>query len=348
MKRSWVVLTFLLVVLFSFSLVLGPTGKALSADKVTRIKIAGGRVRNSWYAFSQALSSFINKKSKWLRAETVATAGLSADIELIRQKPKEYIGMAPLSTTLQFRPGRPYAKARKPYAGGRFIANITTMTQLLMTYNPHLKSVEDLKGKRVDVGRMGAGNTPDDLAILKAYGILDNVKLLYTGFGGGAKRMIDGFCDATFLIISHTYPHQFRKGPFVEKMESRKPVYYIGFSHDILLKLCEEGHATIPVMIPAGTLDPKTQPKALWAFNDPVFLMADVHMDPKIVEEVTKIIFETPASEWAKWNPQGKGMTPEFDAACPSPEFLPPHPGAKAYYEKHGIKISNLADLLKK
>ena len=43
----------------------------------------------------------------------------------------------------------------------------------------------------------------------------------------------------------------------------------------------------MPVRIPAGALG-KNQPVELWAFNDPVYLMADAKMDPKIVEEVTK------------------------------------------------------------
>ena len=88
-------------------------------------------------------------------------------------------------------------------------------------------------------------------------------------------------------------------------METRGPIYYVGFDRDILLQLREKEFATLPAKVPAGALDPKTQPKALWAYNDPTFWIADERMDPKVVYEVTRIIWETPAEEWAKWNPMG-------------------------------------------
>ena len=160
MRRSRFVFIALLAVVVGFSLLMGPVGQAAAADTVN-IKIAGARVKDPWYAFSQALANFINKKSKWLRAESVATAGLTANLELIQNKPKEYIGLAPTSTTLHARPGHAWGEARKTYKGARFMANITTMTQLIVTFDPKIKSLKDLKGKTVHVGRKGAGNTPD-------------------------------------------------------------------------------------------------------------------------------------------------------------------------------------------
>ncbi len=344
-RRKHLMLISVMAILIALTLSIAPVVESFAAEKV-KINIAGARVKDPWYAFSQALANFINKKSDWLRAEAVATAGLTANIEMIREKPQQYIGLAPTSTTLQARPGHEWSKARKAYTGARFIANITTMTQLLVTFDPTIKSVKDLKGKTVDVGRKGAGNTPDHIAILKAYGVLDDVKLIYTGFGGGAKRMMDGFCDATFLIVNHTYPHKFSPGPLVDLLETKKPVHYVGFDHDILLRLRQEEHGTVPVRVPAGALG-KNQPEALWAFNDPVYLMADESMDPKIVREVTRVIFETPAEEWAKWHPQGEHMTTTFKTATPVPKVVPPHAGTKAYYQEKGIEMTDLADQLK-
>jgi len=334
-----------LVAFFGVSLFWAPAGPALAADTVN-IKIAGARVNDPWYAFSQALANFINKKSTWLRTEAVATSGLTANLEMIAQKPKDYIGLAPTSTTLHARPGHEWSKARKTYTGARFIANITTMTQVMVTFDPSLKGPKDLKGKTIHVSRKGAGNTPDHLAILQEWGILKDVKLVHGGFGDGANKLADGFCQATFLIIDHTYPHKFGKGRYIDELETKKPVSYISFNREMLLKLRKSEHATVPVRIPKGALGPN-QTMELWAFNDPVYLMADEKTDPKIVEEVTRVIFETPAEEWAKWHPQGEHMTTQFKTACPVPDVVPPHAGTKAYYDKKGIKMTDLADQLK-
>jgi TRAP-type uncharacterized transport system substrate-binding protein len=100
------------------------------------------------------------------------------------------------------------------------------------------------------------------------------------------------------------------------------------------------------VRVPAGALG-QNQPEALWAFNDPVYLMADESMDPKIVNEVTRVIFETPAEEWAKWHPQGEHMTTTFKTATPVPEVVPAHAGTESYYQEKGIAMTDLADQLK-
>ena len=345
MKRSGPALKLVMVVavLLSFSCL--PAFEAAAADKVD-LKIAGARVKDPWYAFSQALANFINKKSDWLRAEAVATAGLTANIELIRDKPTEYVGLAPTSTTLHARPGHDWSKARGTYDGARFVANITTMTQLLVTFDDKIKTPADLKGKTVDVGRKGAGNTPDHLAILKAWGVLDEVKLLYTGFGGGAKRMMDGFADASFIIINHTYPHKFSKGALIDRLETKKPVHFLGFDPEMLLKLRESEHGTIPVRIPKGSLG-ENQTTELWGFNDPVYLMADQRMDPKIVKEITRVIFETTAEEWSKWHPQGEHMTTQFKTATPVPKTVPAHVGTRSFYQEKNLEMTDLADQLK-
>lgn len=311
-----------------------------------QILIAGGRTTSPMYAFAQALAKFINERSTWLRAQAVSTAGLTGDVDIIKEKPKQYIGVSSFSH-IHYRPGHEWAKKRGFYTGERFIANGTPNTQLFVAYDKSIKSVRELAGKTVDVGRKGAANTPDHKAILETYGVLDKVKLVYTGYGGGAAKLKDGLVDATMLLIDHIYPDKFRKGSFVEKLETRGPIYYIGFDRNKLLALREKEFAIIPVRVPAGALDPKTQPNALWAYDDPTFFMADERMDPDVVYEVTRVIWETPASEWAKWHPTGAHMTKEFKPAMPSLKLYEAHPGAKKFYDERGIALRDMAELLK-
>jgi TRAP transporter TAXI family solute receptor len=221
------------------------------------------------------------------------------------------------------------------------------MPNAVATFDPNIKTIKDLAGKTVDVGRKGAANTPDHKAILEKYGILDKVKFVYTGYGGGANKMKDGLVDATFMIFNLIYPDKFSKGGIIEKMETRGPIYYVGFDRDILLQLREKEFATLPTKVPAGALDPKTQPKALWAYNDPTFFIADERMDPDVVYEVTRVIWETPAEEWAKWNPMGAHMNKQFIPAMPSLTHYKAHPGAKKFYDEQGIQLKDLADLLR-
>ena len=341
MKKSALV-AFLLIGL----LVAGLFGSndALAAEK--KILIGGGRTTSPWYSFAQALAKFINDKSDWLKAEAVSTAGITGNVDMCKQNPQQYIGISSFSH-IHYRKGHEWGEKRGTYAGERFIANATAMPNAVATYDPNIKTIKDLAGKTVDVGRKGAANTPDHKAILEKYGILGNVKFVYTGYGGGANKMKDGLVDATFMLFNLIYPDKFSKGGFIEKMETRGPIYYVGFDRDILLQLREKEFATLPTKVPAGALDPKTQPKALWAYNDPTFFIADERMDPGVVYEVTRVIWETPAEEWAKWNPMGAHMNHKFIPAMPSLTHYKAHPGAKKFYDEQGIQLKDLADLLR-
>ena len=310
-----------------------------------KILIAGGRTSSPWYSLCQALAKFINDKSTWLRADVVSTAGITGDVDMAKEQPQQYIGINSFSH-IHYRPGHEWGEKRGTYTGERFIANATSMTQLLVTYDPNIKSIKDLSGKVVDVGRKGAANTPDHKAIIESYGMLDKVKFVYTGFGGGANKMRDGLVDTTFLLFNQTYPITFSKGGFIEKLETKGPVYYVGFDRDILLKLRDKEFATVPVRVPAGSLG-KNQPRDLWAFNDPTYFFADERMDEKVVYEVTRVIWETPAEEWAKWNPMGAHMNAVFKPAMPSIKLFKAHPGAKKFYDEKGVALNDLAELLK-
>ena len=341
MKRSNILVCFLIGLLM-----VGFIGSPVAFAAKKRILIAGGRTADTWYAFSQALAKFINDKSNMLKAEVVSTAGITGNVDLIKEKPEEYIGVSSFSH-IHYRQGHEWGKKRGYYTGGRFIANGATLTQCIVTYDSSIKSIKDLAGKTVDIGRKGAANTPDHKAVLDKYGVLDKVKLVYTGMGGGVAKMQDGLVDATMLFFNHTYPKKFSKGALVEKAETKGPVYFIGFDHNLLLELCKQQYATLPVRVPAKALDPVTQPNELWAFDDPTFFMADEKMDPEVVYEVTRIIWDTPAEELAKWNPQGAHMNKQFKPAMPSLDLYQAHPGAKKFYQENGIELKDLADLLK-
>jgi TRAP transporter TAXI family solute receptor len=342
MKRSFLVSVLLIGLMITGFIC---SDIAMARDKQS-ILIGGGRTSSPWYPFTQALAKFINDKSDWLQAETVSTAGITGNVDMVKEKPQQYIGISSFSH-IHYRPGHEWGKKRGYYTGDRFISLATSMPNAIVTYDPKIKTVEDLAGKTVDVGRKGAANTPDHKAILEKYGVLDKVKLVYTGYGGGANKMKDGLVDATFMIFDLIYPDNFRKGGIVEKMETRGPIYYVGFDRNILMDLRAKEYAVTPVKIPAGALDPKTQPNMLWGYDDPTFFIADKSMDPDVVYEVTRIIWETPAEEWAKWHPMGAHMNNRFKAAVPSTALYQAHPGAKKFYDEQGVKIRDLADLVK-
>ena len=71
----------------------------------------------------------------------------------------------------------------------------------IVTMNPDIKSVADLKGKVVSIGALGSGVYFNALDILGAYGIgEDDIDAQYLNFADSADNLKDGKIDAAFIV----------------------------------------------------------------------------------------------------------------------------------------------------
>jgi TRAP transporter TAXI family solute receptor len=344
MKRfSFVWLLVGAFLLGSFSLLAFGETASPSKKPMTQIMIAGSRVGHPSQVLAEAWANFINKKSPWLRATAVATAGYTASFELAMENPTKYLLAAADSSNII---GLSKDPAHKYYDKMRTIASLNPMTFLLVTYDKNLKTVADLAGKRVGIARKGAIIYPFEFGILEEHGIADKVKLAGGGWATRVSHLQDGLIDAAILAVDHIYPRNFKKGSFITELETKAPIYYISFDPQKFENLIKKtGPMALLVKIPAGALDTKTQPKDLWGGTYPCFFGADERVDQDIVYEATRIIWET-RGQWKPWHAMGANVNEQF-----IPTYLVDmkyvHPGAKRFYDDHGIKLRDLADLLR-
>ena len=71
----------------------------------------------------------------------------------------------------------------------------------LVTVNPDIKTVADLKGKNVSIGAAGSGVYFNAIDVLGAYGLTENdIKPTYQSFGDSADALKDGKIDAAFIV----------------------------------------------------------------------------------------------------------------------------------------------------
>ena len=97
------------------------------------------------------------------------------------------------------------------YAGSRLFDNavtdISTVAALYMeqvqivTLNPDIKSVADLKGKAVSIGDSGSGVYFNAIDVLGAYGLTESdIKPTYQSFADSTEALQDGQIDAAFVV----------------------------------------------------------------------------------------------------------------------------------------------------
>jgi len=87
------------------------------------------------------------------------------------------------------------------------IDNFSTVAALYMeqvqivTLNPDIKTVADLKGKSVSIGDLGSGVYFNAIDVLNAYDLTEaDIQPQYLSFGDSAENLQDGKIDAAFVV----------------------------------------------------------------------------------------------------------------------------------------------------
>lgn len=129
-----------------------------------------------------------------------------------------------------------------------------------VTFNPELKKIADLKGKKLGIGLRTQSdwgfNTRIDLEY--GYGITQkNTKIFHLGPAKEVEELLDGKVDA---IVMGMGAEPFLKnwliaGPMRTLEASGRKIYYIGMEPEVLEKLNKKfGTAYMAVNVPPGTL----------------------------------------------------------------------------------------------
>ncbi|MBW1994366.1 MAG: hypothetical protein JRI77_07920 [Deltaproteobacteria bacterium] len=346
------VLTSLLILFVVFSAA-NLTEKAFAAEKKeTHITFAAGRPGDAWNVLSHALATFINKRSDWLRADVVATAGVSDDTRLVVSKKKKRSN----HILVNMIPGWRYL-GKNEYHSLK-IGTLLHLSSVWVTLDPELKTLADLKGKSVTLPR----KIPKTYAwifadLLRQVGVWDTVTPLHGGLGAGLTALRDGAAHAgvqmdTFLL-----------GSKLEELQTRGTLYFlqqgdVKANIEAIAKACRtkefEGQnlPTLASVVPANALG-KTQTQDMAVVTCPIFWACSQDVSDDIVYEVTKILYQAAeAGDFANYHAMGKGITPEFlvssfwatEKECRENY----HPGALKYYDEIGVRLKSFGEYHKK
>ncbi|MBQ3447123.1 MAG: TAXI family TRAP transporter solute-binding subunit, partial [Synergistaceae bacterium] len=118
------------------------------------------------------------------------------------------------------------------------ITNFSTVANLYMeqvqivTLDPAIRTVADLKGKNVSVGAAGSGVYFNAVDVLEAYGldIEKDIKPTYQSFGDSVEALQDGKIDAAFIVAG-------APTTAVTSLAATKKVYLVGFDDEHVLSL---------------------------------------------------------------------------------------------------------------
>lgn len=209
----------------------------------------------------------------------------------------------------------------------RAIANLYPESiHLVASEASGIKSVADLKGKRVSLDEPGSGTLVDAQIILGAAGLSEkDITPEYLKPDQAADRMKDGAMDAFFFVGG--YP-----AGAIAELASQQKVVVVPIDGEVAAKVLENKFFAEDT-VPAGTYDGNDADVKTIAVGAQWVTSAD--QPEELIYGITKALWnENTRKQLDAGHAKGKQITPENALAGVG---IPLHPGAERFYKEAGL-----------
>jgi TRAP transporter TAXI family solute receptor len=324
------ILIFGVVLVFGMALFMGAAPTTVQA-KTTFITIGTGGITGVYYPTGGAIARIVNQKRKEynIRCTVESTGGSVFNINAIMSGDLDF-GVAQSDRQYQAVKGIANWEDKGPQEDLRAVFSIHPETvDLIAAVDANINSMQDLKGKRVNVGNVGSGYRKNAIDALTANG-LDfekdfDAESLKAAEAPGLIQ--DGRLDAAFYTVGHP------SGYYKEATSGVRKVKFIPITNidGLLEKYPYYAKATTQVttFYPGAENDSDVP-----TFGVKATFVTSIKVPEDVVYAVTKEVFEN-FEDFKKLHPAYSGLTKQDMLTGMS---APIHPGAMKYYKEAGLK----------
>ncbi|MGE5606948.1 MAG: TAXI family TRAP transporter solute-binding subunit, partial [Bacteroidota bacterium] len=197
--------------------------------------------------------------------------------------------------------------------------------QIVVNKNSSIRSIKDLKGKKVSLGPAGGGAITTFMEVFSTYGFTEkDFQPVYTSYEQSADSLVDGNLDA--ILVHAAIP----TAAITQMTAAKKPVRFISIEDNMLQKLLDKYSYYSEQVIPKemyGTDGP------VKTFYIPNIVVVNKDLSEDLVYRITKAMFENvktvrdshPSVKELDLNTAVKGMP------------IPWHPGAQKFFKEKGL-----------
>jgi len=224
--------------------------------------------------------------------------------------------------------------AGKPVKNLRGIASLYPETiQIVARADSGIKSLKNIKGKKLVPGDRGSGTEVDTLNVLAAHGLTykDFAGVDWLSFSGAAQRLQDKQADVTFTTAG--WPTA-----AITELAMSTDIVLVPIDENMINKITKTHAFYSKVVIPKGTY--KGQAKDVPTITTMAQWVVDAQVPEELVYNLTKALWEkskggqSGADVMAKVHAKGKDV--QLQTAL-SGMAIPLHPGAAKYYREKGL-----------
>ena len=320
----------LLAVLLAVAMIcaLGVTAFADDAvapkDGGSKVTFTTGGEAGTYYGFGSVLAQKVSDVTS-TNVTAITSGGSAANIDAID------IGDAQLGFSQSDVLAYAYAGERTFEEIGA-IDNFSIVAPLYMeqvqivTLNPDIKTVADLKGKAVSIGAAGSGVYFNAIDVLGAYGLTeDDIKPTYQSFGDSAEALQDGQIDAAFVVAG-------APTTAITSLAASKSVYLVSLDDEHIDALIEASPFYSKAVIPADTYG---MPEDATTVAVSAVVIASNDVADVDVYNFLCGVYEN-LDDLAKVHDKANELSLEFASSFVG---VPYHAGAVQYFADKGIEV---------
>ena len=287
-----------------------------------------GGTAGTYFAFGTVLANYISNNTD-LQVTAVAGTGSADNIDALDIEDAQ-LGFVQNDVANYALNGIRFERYEgKPVTSFCALAALYTETVQLVTCNPDIKSVADLKGKNVSIGSSGSGVYFNAMDFLAAYDMTEaDIVPQYLSFGDSAEALKDGKIDAAFVVAG-------APTPAVTDLCTTKGAYLVALDDDHAAKLAEINPAYGKTVIPAGTYEGINDDIVTVGVKATIIANGDVSDDDAYT--IVSTIFEN-KDAITEAHAKGAELNLDYAAVC----GLPYHAGAAKYFAEKGYTVETV------
>jgi TRAP transporter TAXI family solute receptor len=316
MKR---ILALLMVVALVFSFA--------ACGGTTTMTMGTGSPTGTYYAYGGILGQYIKNNAN-IAVNAVSTGGSKDNIQGID------VGDYQLGTVQSdvmdyaWNGTRSFEKDGK-VESFRTVAGLYAEAVQLITVNPEINSVADLKGKKVSIGAPGSGVYFNAIDVLSAAGIAEtDIKPQYQNFDESADALKDGKIDAAFIVAGAPTP------AITELSMTNTNTRIVPIDGAFAEKLMKDNTFYSVYKIPANTYSNQSEEISTVTVKATLIVSADANVEE--VYNLTAALFDNIE---AISKEHAKGAELSLQNATEG-LTVPFHAGAAKYFKEKGIEVA--------
>ena len=300
-----------------------------AAPVSAKLTMGTGGEAGTYYAFGGVLGSYIGQNTD-ISINVVSSGGSAANITgIVVDNIYDLATVQSDVMTYAYMGTNKYAESGAMDAF-RVLGGLYAETVQIVTCNPDIKTVADLKGKNVCVGDVGSGTYFNTVDILAAYDMtLDDITAVYQSFGDSAESLKDGKIDAA--VITAGAPTT-----AVVDLSTSNKVYLVSIDADHMPKLLEACPWYASYTIPAGTYQGFDEDAVTVTVKATLVCRAD--LDDDVAYAIVSTIYNN-ADAIAALHAKGAELSLDFATDGIAVPFAK---GAAKFYAENGITVATV------